>query len=76
MAACHVDPAKEPLIREFRDHHAPDWSSPQPPSVVLRSGAPLLIAEVTDEVLQASARDRITCGWSARSACAAWSPFR
>ena len=58
VAACHVDPAKESLIREFRDHHAPDWGSPQPPSVVLRSGAPLLIAEATDEVLQASARDQ------------------
>ena len=57
MAARHVDAAKESLIAEFKDHQAPDWSSPQPPSVVLRSGAPLLLEEVTEDVLRASVRD-------------------
>ncbi len=57
VAARHVDAAKESLIAEFKDHQAPDWSSPQPPSVVLRSGAPLLLEEVTEDVLRASVRD-------------------
>jgi signal transduction histidine kinase len=56
--ALHVDPAKEDLMREFRETQAPDWSSPQPPSVVLRSGRPLLIELASDEVRQAYARDR------------------
>jgi predicted ATPase/signal transduction histidine kinase len=57
VGARHVDPNKESLIREFRDTQAPDWSSPQPPSVVFRSGVPLLLDDVTDEVLRTSARD-------------------
>ena len=57
VAARHVDPEKEPLIHEFQDHQAPDWSSPQPPSVVLRTGGPLLIEDATDDVLLAAARD-------------------
>jgi predicted ATPase/signal transduction histidine kinase len=58
VAARHVDPRKEALVREFRDTQGPDWSSPQPPAVVLRSGAPLLVEEVTDEVIRASVRDQ------------------
>ena len=45
-------------MREFRDTQAPEWSSPQPPSVVLRSGRPLLIEIGSDEIRRAYARDR------------------
>jgi signal transduction histidine kinase len=57
VAARHVNAEKEAVMHEFRDHQAPDWSSPQPPSVVLRSGAPLLVEEVTEDLLRGSARD-------------------
>ncbi len=57
VAARHVEAEKERLMHEFRDHQAPDWSSPQPPSVVLRSGEPLLVEEVTEDLLRGAARD-------------------
>jgi signal transduction histidine kinase len=57
VAARHVDAQKAALIREFRDTQVPDWNSPNPPSRVLRSGAPLLIEDATDEMLRASVRD-------------------
>ncbi len=57
VGARHKDPAKEGFMAEFRDHQAPDWTSPQVPSVVFRSGAPLLIADVTEEVIRTTARD-------------------
>jgi predicted ATPase/signal transduction histidine kinase/tRNA A-37 threonylcarbamoyl transferase component Bud32 len=57
VAARHMDPQKEGLIREFRDTQVPDWNSPNPPSIVLRSGAPLLIESGTDEMIRAYARD-------------------
>jgi predicted ATPase/signal transduction histidine kinase len=57
VAARHVDPQKEGLVREVRERQGPDWDSPQPPSSVLRSGAPLLMADITDDLIRASARD-------------------
>ena len=57
MAVLHLDPAKEALAREFRKKAAPDWSSPQPPSVVFRSGEPLLMTDATDEVIEGRVRD-------------------
>jgi predicted ATPase/signal transduction histidine kinase len=57
VGARHVDPQKEALVREFRENQGPDWDSRRPPSIVLRSGAPLLVEEVTDEFVQATARD-------------------
>ncbi len=57
MVVLHVDPAKSSLAREFREKVVPEWSSPQPPSVVLRSGVPFLLPEASDEVIQGALRD-------------------
>ncbi|HTB78972.1 MAG TPA: ATP-binding sensor histidine kinase [Polyangiaceae bacterium] len=57
VAARHVDPAKEALVREFQQNQGPDWSSPQPPAVVLRTGASLLIENATDDVVRSSTRN-------------------
>jgi predicted ATPase/signal transduction histidine kinase len=57
VAARHVDKQKEALIRDFQENWGPGWSSPRPPAVVLRSGAPLLIQDASDDVLQASTGD-------------------
>jgi predicted ATPase/signal transduction histidine kinase len=57
MATTHADPEKASLAREFLVKGVPDWTSPQPPAAVLRTGAPVLIEELTDELLPASCRD-------------------
>jgi predicted ATPase/signal transduction histidine kinase len=57
MATIHVDPEKASLAREFFEKGVPDWTSPQPPAAVLRTGAPVLIRELTEELLQGASRD-------------------
>ncbi len=57
QAAAHADPEKAAALAEFREKGAPDWSSPQAPAVVLRTGVPVLLEDVTDAVLEANARD-------------------
>ncbi|HEX4448574.1 MAG TPA: AAA family ATPase [Polyangiaceae bacterium] len=57
LAAVHADPAKAALMDEFRLKGVPDWSSPQPPSVALRSGTPFVLEEVTESVLRTIGRD-------------------
>ena len=73
VAARHRDPAKEEFMVEFRDLQGPEWTSPQVPSIVFRSGAPLLFADVTDEVIRTTARDaehmRRSCVRWAYGAC-------
>jgi predicted ATPase/signal transduction histidine kinase len=45
----HSDPGKQPLLEELGRRYPPRWDSPAPSAVVLRSGEPLFIAQVTDE---------------------------
>jgi predicted ATPase/signal transduction histidine kinase len=52
VAAHHADPSKSALLREFVDHLPPDRDSHQPSVTVIRTERPLLLAEVTDQVLR------------------------
>ncbi|SER98374.1 Serine phosphatase RsbU, regulator of sigma subunit [Pedococcus cremeus] len=57
VAVAHVDPAKVELARTLQDAYPPDPDSPVGPWEVVRSGNPLLIAEITPEMLEAVATD-------------------
>jgi signal transduction histidine kinase len=48
MAAAHVDPAKEPLLRELREHFRLDPRSQKPAARALRTGQPELLSETTE----------------------------
>ena len=50
VAEAHVDPEKERLVRAIRAQHQ-DWAPPPSSLQVLRSGTPLVIAEITPEVV-------------------------
>ena len=56
VAVSAADPGKERLLGELQTY-VPDWASPQPSVQVLLSGQSLLIREVGEETLQATARD-------------------
>jgi signal transduction histidine kinase len=56
VASAHVDPVKADTLRELLDLYAPDWNSPQPSPLVLRTGTPLLVDELTDEHLRSMTR--------------------
>jgi predicted ATPase/signal transduction histidine kinase len=52
VAFAHADPAKEPLLKELQDRYPPCRDSPHAAAHVLRSGEPLLLAEVSDDLLR------------------------
>jgi PAS domain S-box-containing protein len=56
VAVAHRDPAKVALARETRERFPPDPDAPGGLGAVIRSGTPLLIPEVTNEMLVAGAR--------------------
>ncbi|MDI1475319.1 MASE1 domain-containing protein [Polyangium sp. y55x31] len=51
LGGAHRDPSHEVLLRQLEERYAPDASSPQPAGRVLRTGKPVLLPLVTDEVL-------------------------
>lgn len=51
VALVHRDPARAPLLEELRDRYPPHRGSPHPSVQALRSGEPLLLAELPDELL-------------------------
>ncbi|WP_437581669.1 sensor histidine kinase [Sorangium sp. So ce887] len=53
----HRDPAKESLLEELRRRYAPDRRSPHPSARALRDGGPLLLPEISDEVIRSHAED-------------------
>lgn len=57
VASAHADPTKEPLLREIEDRYPPRRDSPQPAAAVLRSGEPLVLAELADDVLRRTTVD-------------------
>jgi GAF domain-containing protein len=57
LAVAHVDPAKVELARSLQDRYPADPDAPVGPWQVIRSGTSLLVPEVTDEMLVASAED-------------------
>jgi len=57
LGGAHRDPASEELLRQLAERYPPDASSPHPAAQVLRTGKPLLLPLLTDEILQAYAVD-------------------
>ena len=57
VAVAHVDPAKVELAVALQDRYPPDPASPVGPWEVIRTASPLLIPEITDEMLAATAVD-------------------
>ncbi len=57
VAWAHIDRDRASLVQELHERYPIDASSPQPQAEVLRTKKPLLIAEVTDEVIRTGCRD-------------------
>src|SRR5436190_11405863 len=57
VAVAHVNPQKVELARELQHRHAADPDAPIGAPKVVRTGEPELIAEITDEVLDAGVPD-------------------
>jgi len=53
----HIDPSKEAILRELREWHPPDLSTPGVPPDIAPSDRPTLIADVTDVQLQRIAQN-------------------
>jgi predicted ATPase/signal transduction histidine kinase len=51
-AGAHADPAKERVLRCMSERYPPSRSSPHPVAMVVRSGEPLLLREISDETLR------------------------
>ena len=56
VAVAHVDPAKVEIARDLRQRYPPDPADTSGIPGVVRSGKPVLVSEVTDEMLVAGAR--------------------
>jgi signal transduction histidine kinase len=57
LATAHVDPAKVKLAEDFHARYPSDLANNAGVGRVLRTGEPLLFAELTDEAIAAGARD-------------------
>jgi len=57
VAVAHVDPAKVAWARELNERYPPDPSSKMGAHEVVRSGEPILLAEIPDALLVAVAQD-------------------
>jgi predicted ATPase/signal transduction histidine kinase/tRNA A-37 threonylcarbamoyl transferase component Bud32 len=57
VAFAHADPTKESLLKELQDRYPPRPGSMQLAARVMRSGEPLLMAELPDDVLRRSTID-------------------
>ena len=55
VSSAHRDPAREPLVRELQERFGSDRSVPRR-ARALETGETVMLAEVTDEMMQASAR--------------------
>ncbi|MDC3961351.1 sensor histidine kinase [Polyangium jinanense] len=51
IAGAHKDPMKAPLLEELQRRYPPRWNSPHAASRVLRTGQPILIPELSEEVI-------------------------
>ena len=56
LAVAHVDSVKIDKVRQLQQQHPADPDSPSGIHEVLRTGAPILVPEVTDDMLQSRAR--------------------
>jgi signal transduction histidine kinase len=57
LAGEHADPAKLPLLQELQKRYPCRPDSPHPAARVLRTGAPILLSDVSEEVLRAHSED-------------------
>ncbi|MDI1435396.1 MASE1 domain-containing protein [Polyangium sorediatum] len=57
LGGAHREPGSEALLRQLEEQYAPDATSPHPAAEVLRTGKPMLLPLLTDELLQAHAVD-------------------
>jgi signal transduction histidine kinase len=57
VSIAHVDPAKIAWVRSLQERYPPDAEARGGVNEVIRSGTPLYLAEVPDDLLVASARD-------------------
>jgi len=57
VAVAHLDPDRVAKVRELRHRYPVTVDGPSGPAMVLRTGAPLRVDGVTDEMLQAEATD-------------------
>ncbi|APR80735.1 Signal transduction histidine kinase CheA [Minicystis rosea] len=57
LAVAHKDPGQEPLLIEVRDRYPPRWGSRHPAARVLRTGEPMLSADLSDEALSEICHD-------------------
>jgi signal transduction histidine kinase/CheY-like chemotaxis protein len=57
LAVMHIDPAKVQFALELSQKYPPDPNAPRGVSNVLRTGRSELYVEVTDEIVEAGARD-------------------
>ncbi|WP_437873535.1 AAA family ATPase [Sorangium sp. So ce363] len=53
----HRDPAKEPLIEELRRRYPADRHSPHPSARAWRDGGPLLLPEISDDIIRRHVED-------------------
>ncbi len=57
LAIAHQDPEKVVWARELQERYPPDPDAPAGVPKVLRTGRPEFLPEITDEMIEASARD-------------------
>ncbi len=57
VAVAHSDPARLPIAEELQRRYPSDPESPSGVHAVIRTGTPLLMTDVTDEILTAAAQD-------------------
>jgi signal transduction histidine kinase len=57
VAARHRDPKKQPLLDELFQKYPLDWNAPEPTARVLKTGSPLFLPKVTDEMVRGFTRD-------------------
>jgi PAS domain S-box-containing protein len=57
MALAHRDPERVRLVRELRRRHPPDPRAPVGVHAAVRTGEPVLVEEISDDLLAAVARD-------------------
>ncbi|MGI8401820.1 MAG: ATP-binding protein [Gemmatimonadaceae bacterium] len=57
LAVAHSDPHKIEMAREFQERYPEDPDGPMSRRNVLESGRPVLVREITDEMIDSGARD-------------------
>lgn len=59
LAVAHSDPRKIEVAREFQERYPADPDGPMSRRNVLESGQPVLVREITDEMIDSGARDPV-----------------